>query len=431
MKKILILIMALAMVLSMGACNNESDKPEDVNSAIGQNSQKPDDQPDSSVLESDTGVLDKSDDEPGDTSNTSGVQKTDWFYVTDEEAEESTIVLNYKKPVSVAIDFVMALATGQYDVAVYALDTNGSPFVFAEDIAFGLPRSQFSSIIEYAGKEAYLAVDDDKVTKSAENATITVDMMNAKGKPFDSYTLYLSLSEDNRWLVRDNSFYVADYYISVAGNTALTINGVAADDYFVGKTGYNKLKDMYGIPAIGKAKKKLEISCDRYTETFEELPVSNSTKEPLSIGKILGEDKTTAALKAIKNTWNSMYEDYVNGASIAELSKYFDESVDTEVIKTCCDGFQNLINSPSTFTDKDHHITQIQIRDGESCFYITDDVIVVNIQYQLDWVWDWSSGGAESCRRKSHILLKDTDEGYKIFYVSDGALFSDSSGNDW
>ncbi|MBR2300885.1 MAG: hypothetical protein IKA41_02920 [Bacteroidaceae bacterium] len=426
MKKILIVIMALAMVLPVVACGGESDKPKVEDSSVAQGESKPDEsKPDRPISETDESILDEPD--------TDSFQTSDRFIVTDEETpKESTIELNHKKPVSVAMGFIQALATGEYDVAVSALNIGDSPFVFVDDIIFGLPRSEYSSLVDFADREVYLSVDDSKVTKSSENATITVDMMSAKGGALDSYTLYLALSEDNKWLVKDNSFYLNDYYVVAAGDTTLYINDVeVGKEYSDGESGYNNLMDLYKIPAVGKAKKSFSIRCDKYEFSLDEMPTYNGAEGALGLYKKIEGEKLNEALVAVKTIWNSMYADYVGGATIAEMTKYFDESVDTEVIKTCCDGFQNLINSPSNFTDKDHHITQIQIRDGESCFYITDDVIVVNIQYQLDWVWNWSSGGAESCRRKSHILLKDTDEGYKIFYVSDGALFSDSSGNDW
>ncbi len=431
MKKILILIMALAMVLSMVACGDKNDKPEDADSSVAQDSQKPDESKlDDPISETDESAPAVS---APDESETDRLQISDRFTVADDETpKESTIELNHKKPVNVAMGFVQALATNEYDIAVSALNIANSPFVFAEDIIFGLPRSGYSSLVEYADTEVYLSVDDSKVTKSSENATITVDLISTKGKTLDSYTLYLVLDENNKWLVRDSSFYLEDYYVVAAGDTTLYIDDVeVSEEYSDGEDGYNNLMDLYKIPAIGKAEKAFSIRCDKYEFSLDEMPTYNDAKGAFGLYKKIEGEKLNEALIAVKTIWNSMYADYVGGATIAEMTKYFDESVDTEVIKTCCDGFQNLINSPSTFTDKDHHITQIQIRDGESCFYITNDVIVMNIQYQLDWIWNWSSGGAESCRKKSHILLKDTDEGYKIFYVSDGSLFSDSSGNEW
>lgn len=425
MKKISILIIALAMILSATACGNETEKSVDNGSSVTQESQKPTD--------SNSEPIENTSSESATESEEADTQASDKFVVAeDETSKDATIQLNYRKPENVAMGFVKALATNEYSVAISALNINNSPFVFAEDIIFGLPRSNYSEIVDHAGVEVYLSVKNSEINRSSGYATVTIDMIGNEDKILDSFDLYLILSDENKWLVEDTSFYLEDYYLLIAGNTALSIEDVTvADEYCCGEGGYNNMMDLYKIPAIGKAEKHFSISCDKYETSVEEMPTYNTDKEPLRINETLKDEKLTEVLNAVKTIWNSFYTDYVNDVSISDMTKYFDESVDTEVIKTCCDGFQNLIDSASTFTNKDHNITQIQLREGETCFYITDDVIVANIQYQLDWIWDWSIGGPQNCRRLSHILLGDTDDGYKIFYVSDMDLFKNSSGKDW
>lgn len=430
MKRVLILIMALSMMLSAAACGNDSEKSQEKDTSVIQENQKPDDsEPESSV----SNQTENASSESADESDVSDEQAPNKFIVAEDDAiKEGTIELNYKKPADVAMGFIQALATNEYSVAVSALNTSNSPYVFAEDIIFGLPRSNYSEISDHAGVEVYLSVKNSEVNKSSGYATVTVDMIGNEDKILESYDVYLVLSNDNKWLVKDTAFYLEEYYVRTAGDVTLSIEDVVVgDEYHFGKSGYNSMMDLYKIPAIGKAEKKFSISCEKYETSVDGMPTYNTAKEPFGLSEILKDEKLAEVLNAVMTLWNSFYTDYVNGASIAEMTQYFDVSVDTEVIKTCCDGFKNLINSATTFTDKDHHITQIQLREGETCFYITDEVIVANIQYQLDWIWDWSMGGAESCRRKSHILLKETDDGYKIFCVSDGSLFSDSNGNDW
>lgn len=430
MKKILFLIMAIAVILSTTACGDNTENSEEKNNSAIQESQKPDDSTsDSSVSKS----AETTSSESTDESDSDNSQASDKFIVAeDDTVKESTIELNYKKPTDVATGFIKALATNEYNVAVSALNTSNSPYVFAEDIIFGLPRSNYSELVDHAGAEVYLSVKNSEVNKSSGYATVTIDMIGNEDKLLDSYDVSLVLTNDNKWLVKDTSFYLEEYYVRTASDVTFSIEDVVVgDEYRFGKSGYNSMMDLYKIPAIGKAEKHFSISCDKYETYVDEIPTHNTDNEPLRINETLKDEKLTEVLNAVKTLWNSLYKDYVNGVSISDMTKYFDESVDPEVIKTCCDGFQNLIDSPTTFTYKDHNMTQIQLREGETCFYITDDVIVANIQYQLDWIWDWGLGGPESCRKKSHILLRDTDDGYKIFYVSDVALFNNCNGNDW
>ena len=93
--------------------------------------------------------------------------------------------------------------------------------------------------------------------------------------------------------------------------------------------------------------------------------------------------------------------------------------------------FEKIRKGSGGYKDIDHQITTIEKRADAECFYITDDVIVMNFQYQVDWKWDFSLGGPESGRRMNHILIQKTSDGYKIYEVSAIDLFGDVSGKEW
>ncbi|MBQ8626744.1 MAG: hypothetical protein IJ419_11345 [Agathobacter sp.] len=424
MKKLLCLLLALVMVFSLAACGGDKDKPDGDDLPVVENDNTRPEQPDND----DDVVVEPSDDEE-EEDDTANVIKTDKFTIPETDAEaEGTIEIAARTPDKFAMNYVQAIANNFYTSAVDAFHVDGAPFMDANDIKFSAPRGELKNLINHAGKEVFLEVNTDATVSNDGSATVYVDL-KTDDKTLETFEVKLAMNADNGWYVIDDTYYIKDFYISVPGNTQLYVGDIlVSDEYFVKDTGHGSLKDLYKLPVVGRSNKVYKCVCDTFEGTVEYAATANSEEEPFAVAYDLNETELNEALEAAKNIWNNMYKDWAADNN-ADLSKYFSKTSSPDYPQNCKDGFV-AISKASSFKDVDHHITIIEKRDNEDCFYITDSVIVLNIQYQLDYVWDFN-GSAEHCRRYSHILLTKEDGEYKIFEITDTELFSSDWGQDW
>ncbi len=418
MKKLSVMLLAFSLLLTMAACGEP--EREDVESI-----------PNITLTDADEETTLPSEEETTLAEETG--LRTETFVIPDTADEcEGSIEIASRSCNQVALNFVAAIAQNYYTSAVNGFDIDESPYITAEDVAYAVPRSTYRGIADYAGKEVYLYVDEDETVSYDDTATVTVQLRTGEDAILNSYSVRLKLNMDNKWTVEDSDFYETDYYISVSGNTTLYIGDAeVSKDLFDHKTGYAERMDCYKIPVIGKSVKTLRIVCDAFEEQAEAVPQSNNSEEPFRIDHELSETELNDALNATKNLWQALYNDYVNGVPEAEWLKYFASDAPSTYVNDIKTAFDNLTKGSSGYPDVDHHITIIQKRSDAKCYYQTDKVIAMNVQYQLDWVWQFSLGGPENCRRFSHIMLTIEDGEYKIFEVSDMAFFNGNSGSDW
>lgn len=410
MKKLLAMLLALTVLLSMAACGKDKQDAPDITLPDGIED----------ILDSDSGEEDTT---PAEEKGL----RSESFVIPDTDAEqEGSIDLASRNYMQVAMNFVAAIAQNYYTSALTGFDVEESPFITAEDIAYAVPRSTFKGIANWAGKEVYLFVDEEECTSNDETAYVVVELRTTDDAVLNSYTLGLRLNKDNKWTIVDSSFYETDYYITVPGNVTLYINDTeVSKDLIDHKAGYNEYMDCYKIPVIGKSVKNLKIACEAFEEQVEAIPATNNSEEPFRVDHNLVDTELNDALNATKTLWESLYNDYVSGVPETEWLKYFSANAPATYVNDIKSSFGDM-----TEDDKGHHITQIQKRSDAECFYLTDQVFVVNIQYQMDYLsgsFEWTREG----RRYSHILLTIEDGEYKIFEVSDMKFFREAGGSDW
>ena len=413
-KRILALFLACVMVISLVACGNKKDnKNENENSETTQ--------PTETIEATEPYVT-----EGGD-------ERTQPFIVADnEEPQKATIKFSFNKPSNVSLAFVQALATNQYNVVLSTLNIDNSPFVTSEDIKIGLQKSQYAKLFENAGKKLYAIVEKEDCTQITDKASAIVRLRDENDNDVATYNISLVLNKENKWLITDTSFYIENFYISAPGNTKVFIDGEeVTEKYKDGSRGYSDLLDRYKLIAIGRAPKEYKIECNSFSTTGGLLAIQNKKEEPFAMNKNLAGDELTEALNATKDLWNNLYKEYCNNVPVNELGKYLTDNVDEQNRNEIYRSFAKLIEGPGGHKNIDHRITEIEKRKDAECFYITDKIIVMNVQYQLDWTWTFTLGGPENCRLISHILVEKTNDGYKIHEISDMGFFRNNEGKDW
>ena len=424
MKKILCLFLALVMVLSLVACGGKKEDPKPNDTPVVENNDNTNTQPDGNTpVENPT-----EGDENEDVSD--NVIKTDKFTIPETDAEaEGDIEIAARTADKFALNYVAAIAQNFYTSALDAFQVNGTPFMSANDIKYSAPRGDLKNLVKHAGKEVFLEVNTDNTISNDGNATVCVDL-KTDDKTLETFEVKLAMNADNVWYVVDDTYYIKDFYVVTSGNTELYVDDVLVpEDYFVEHVKVGNLQSLYKLPIIGRSAKVFKCVTENFEGTLENTPEPNTKDEPLFARYELEGEELKEALEAVKTLWNNMYNDWVADNN-ADLTKYFSKTSSPSYPADVKAGFKEL-RKASSYEDIDHHITIIEKRADADCVYGSDTVIILNIQYQLDWVWDFSLGGPEHCRRFSHILLTKEDDEWKIYEISDMKLFNEEYGNDW
>lgn len=426
MKKLLCLLLALVMVFSLAACGGDKDKTDEPDTPVVENDNTRPEKPDDDDV-----VVEPSDDEDEDEGEdeADNVIKTDKFTIPETDAEvEGTVEMAARTADKFALNYVFAIANNHYTAALDAFKVDGTPFMSANDIKYSAPRSALKNLINHAGKEVFLAVNTDLTNSSDGKATVYVDL-KTDDKTLETFEVKVAMNADNVWYVVDDSYYIRDFYIVTSGNTELYVDDMLVpEDCFVEHVKVASLQSLYKLPVIGRSAKTFKCVTEAFEGVVEATPEPNSKDEPLYVRYELEGEELKEAMEAVKNIWNNMYNDWVADNN-ADLTKYFAKTSSASYPSDVKAGFKSL-RKATTDEDVNHRITIIEKRTDSHCVYGSDNVLILNFQYQLDWVWDWNDS-PDNGRHISHILLSKEDGEWKIYEITDMELFTREGGNSW
>lgn len=426
MKKLLCLLLALVMVFSLAACGGDKDKTDEPDTPVVENDNTRPEKPDDDDV-----VVEPSDDENEDEGEdeADNVIKTDKFTIPETDAEvEGTIEMAARTADKFALNYVFAIANNHYTAALDAFKVDGTPFMSTNDIKYSAPRSALKNLVNHAGKEVFLAVNTDLTNSNDGNATVYVDL-KTDDKTLETFEVKVAMNADNVWYVVDDSYYIRDFYIVTSGNTELYVDDMLVpEDCFVEHVNVAGLQSLYKLPVIGRSAKTFKCVTEAFEGVVEATPEPNSKDEPLYVRYELEGEELKEALETVKTIWNNMYNDWVADNN-ADLTKYFSKTSSASYPSDVKAGFKAL-RKATTDEDVDHRITIIEKRTDSHCVYGSDNVLILNFQYQLDWVWDWNDS-PDNGRHISHILLSKEDGEWKIYEITDKELFTREGGNSW
>lgn len=423
MKKLLAIALIFSMVVTMTACGSKSEPvssgkipKEDVNAQ--------------DILDLVEDIKDLEEavkapapkNDPTPTPIKTSAKHETFIILADGEVSTETIEVNRKKPEDVAFGFLKALATNNFSSVLNTLNISGSPFVSAKDIEYSLPRSGFATIKDYEGESVYLELNGE-ANRVADEASVKVSLRDLEGNKLEEYSVYLILDAENKWFVDETDFYITDNYISTPGKVQVYVDDIELTrEYAIGKAGYGDLGVMYKIPVMGKSKKSVSLVCGEINHESNLTMSATSKEKPYDISVHLCDEDLEGALAAVATLWNTIYETSVSTKSADNLTKFFSNSVDFADIQKIYDKVLKMGTSHRDNAHKDFRMTKVCKRDGADCWYITGNIIGLNITYDMEW-WDNVFNKAKYATVNSHILLEKDGGSYKIYEVSDPAIF--------
>ena len=345
------------------------------------------------------------------------------------------------KVADVANQFVMSIINKDYDKTLSLMGMDGADcFISKEDIEYQIPRSKYSVLAEADGADTTGvtgATDnaETKDTSGAEWVTKVIDKSATKyhtrtlkngdesGEPID---ISVVLSEDNNWVVSDDSLYAVNYTFRAPSGIKIYANGKEVPKSLVAKsnTGTTGMLVDYKLPYVSKSKVKLK-AVGTYCNYEGELAVTSNNEYSDDANYFccnVESEEETKALDYIKTAWNGLYKEYESGKSSTQVTGYISDKADPDMINIIWNGFKSMEKKSYGGYDNFHISTVVKSEDYPICF-VSDDVVLVNFNYELQWHYNLANLN-ESLKRKSYILLQKDKTGYKLYKITDEGLFT-------
>lgn len=291
----------------------------------------------------------------------------------------------------VAQQFIASLIKADYKAALrhFAVPAE-TPYFTEADVEWYLPRSNYAEVMDVNYAEYTVTVDKGNSTADTANCTVIVaDKASEKTKTFD---LYLTLDKNNKWGVKDNNFYLDEYYVVAPGGEAkLTVNGVDATDDYDSKFGTSQYQYLYKLTFVGKSEKTLAVSHKNFATDEEKVyPTANTAEEPL---KLVVEYDDEAALTAMKELWMEFYQAQVDGKSYSDMIHLLSPSADPALAQGVMSGISGMLDNGDR---KDFAITKMWYaaqKEGQQTKWLASDKLQIAFNYDMTWMQAGLIGG--------------------------------------
>lgn len=343
--------------------------------------------------------------------------------------------VNNSTPEGVAETFVKALIEKDFKTALSCFGFNDNEsFVTEDDIEFYLPRSSFADVSQVNLEEYKLFVEKSNTTKDTALCDVVAEKGDGKNITLKNITVSTSLNKENNWVVNAREFYNTNYtFCTAGGDTEVTVNGKKlSDELCTNHTAgsVTGLAKEYTLPYVGKKDIEVSLSCDNYTYTATLSTSSdNSVGEQDRVFKTASSEEISKCVNSVKDIWNGVCKDYKSGKKSSDLITYLSSDADSDICSQIYDGMEQLHkNNSGVESDRDDNfkLTQCKAPEDSGVFWLTDDKIMVNFDYELTWDYVLS-GFNESMKRKSNIVLEKENGEYKIYKLIDNKLFTENN----
>ena len=323
----------------------------------------------------------------------------------------------------VAIDFIKSLIAEDYETALrnFAVPAE-TPFFTVADVEWYLPRSNYADILDINYEEYAITAVAEK--EEAEKATCEVTVQDKASDKSKTFNLTLTLDKYNKWGVKDNGFYLNEYYVvAPGGNAKLTVDGVNATDYQDSKFGTTQYQYVYKLTYVGKSEKTFAVSHANFDKDEEKVfPVANTLEEPM---KLVVEYDKDAAADAMRAIWMECYQAAVDGKTYSDLVHLLSPSADPAMAQGIMNGLNDIIDGGNCH---DFVITKIQYaaqKDGQHTKWLASDKLQISFNYSLSWVVDGFGGGQEDMNNWDVVILHYDGEKFTLDTLVNNHIFTE------
>lgn len=309
------------------------------------------------------------------------------------------------------------------------------------DIVYIVPDAfvKKNDYLDFVQKQSkYEGITEKSITDVSETLLTLEDgkyevVLKDKNNIESKLVVELKNDKDNGWKVVENSFYIKNWAMVIPKNTTLYIDGEQVDGkYVVEDSTISPRQVKYVIPAITSTKKTIKLENPLQTKELEVTPLSSNSGDSYTI-ELNDNELVTKAFEYIRNTWNGIYTDYINGVDISDVkNKYFDSTVPVENIETYyVNGLNHLTEGSSGYKYVNYKVLSVVANENKPCYVSTDKMITINFKYKISYNWSFSMANeTRIAKNVSSIRLVLDGDSFKIAEITDEKLFNNSR-DDW
>ena len=347
--------------------------------------------------------------------------------------------------ITLIIVLILGLLTGLYFLVgdkIFGEDSN-SPSAITKKYVNNLVNKKYEDNFEliklennsYVVLNDYIAyVENNETYKDIEgNKEFTIKEITStstestyeitfkKEEQDKNFSINLVKDED-KWKIKDGN-NVTNWSFEIPIGTKVLIDGREVEqENITTNLDKNKEHSLCVIPEIAKVEKEITLEHNLGRSVIKVTPKDET--DLFLAPEITNTELLYNAYNYIKDTWNSMYNDYVNKVSLETVtSKYFDSSVKTEDIKQIYTAaFDKITDATSTYPYHDMKVTEVVPSKKTQSTVYSEDIILVNFGYKLEYSYIWDID--YDMKRYSSIILKKDGESFKIYKITDIGLFN-------
>lgn len=337
--------------------------------------------------------------------------------LSETSAEEG----NIKKAETTINNFIAAISTQAYTGIKDYIYMPDNSFVSDDDVKWYISRSALGDITG-TGK----TVDSIEVNGSTLEKTGTFSI----GK--STYSLDLTLGDDNTWKVILPDFLAENFSLRVPGGCSVTVDNVDIANYKnEALSSTDTTYETYSIPSLALKEHDVIVTSSLYGDFSLTVTPKSSSDTYTCICKI-GDAETTNVLKAIQTIWNGIYTDYKAGADVPAIKKYFVTEFDTNTLTNILTKqLPALEKGTSGLTYSSFYMSLIQpyTKDNYGAVILaSDNSLLCNFMYKTEFTD--SEGGYHSCNKISQLTVCYENGTYKLQALNDEEIFTDNDFNN-
>lgn len=322
-------------------------------------------------------------------------------------------------PSSVIKNYINALIEQDYEKAFSYILLPEKAFVDSNDY------------FEYVKKQTYFdTLRTQKIKSVKEDYTSETEteyklVLKDSSGTTTNYKVHLEKNYNDEWKIVEKDLYITDWSIIIPANTKLYINNKEVSRDYINNT--EGLNEEYLIPAISSSKKLFKLENSLQDKEVPITPLSSNSGEKIYL-ELKDKELLSKALTYIKDTWNLMYTDYINGVDVSDVaSKYFVEDMSIEEVETYyTKAFDSLTKGTSGYKYVNYVLIEAVPIDNTDNYVISANTITLNFAYKLSWSWTFTNDYREMANF-TKIRLRVDGDSFKIYEVPETDFFSYAS----
>ena len=328
---------------------------------------------------------------------------------------KNTNSIPYNNPKKLATTYVESILSADFSKTLKCMYLPQDTFINKEDV-----EKYFQD------KSFYKDIDNMKIKNIIETGynNYQFTLCDKDDNTF-KYNVEIVERTKNDYRVNEKDAYFPKFRISVPKNTQVYINNMLVEETY--RKSSNEYDDEFVIPGIAKNTKTIKLENKLGTKEYEILADKDNNNLDLTI-ELKDEELIKKARNFVKDAWNTMYREYVNGSDTSKIRYLFDEkNTDDTINKYYKNGFNKIKEGTSKSSENINYSISEIVKGNDDNYILSDDIIDISFGYKLEWKWHvkgYKSGVNKNMRRYSGIRLKIVDNTFKIYDILDSGLFT-------